>query len=101
MKAVRRADDNRYLRKELARTKNERDRFKTDTKEYKAKLKQIEQQNKRPAVILIVQEFPFCFDRINWMNWIYQRFNFPLSIGVLSLAKRSRMALYATGCVIR
>ena len=60
VKAVRRADDNRYLRKELARTKNERDRFKTDTKEYKAKLKQIEQQNKRPAVILIVQEFPFC-----------------------------------------
>lgn len=44
VKAVRRADDNRDLRKELARVKNERDRFKKEMKEAKAQIKKIEYQ---------------------------------------------------------
>ena len=49
-KASSRADDNRYFRKELARVKNERDRFKKKAKEAKEKLKQRERQAKTPVV---------------------------------------------------
>lgn len=46
-KAVSRADDNRYFRKELARIKNERDQFKKEAKE---NLKHREHQDKTPAI---------------------------------------------------
>ncbi len=49
-KAGSRADENRYLRKELTRVKNERDRFKQEAKEAKGQLKQRAHQDKRPAV---------------------------------------------------
>lgn len=47
VKAVDRGDDNRYLRKELARVKNERDQFK---KEINAQRKQLERQNTMPVI---------------------------------------------------
>ncbi|MGC1954275.1 MAG: hypothetical protein WA970_17205 [Gammaproteobacteria bacterium] len=49
-KAGHRADDNRYLRKELARVKQERERFKQEAKEAKAQLKQREAQAGTPVV---------------------------------------------------
>ncbi len=49
-KASGRADENRYLRKELTRVKKERDRFKQQAKEAKKQLQQREHQDSRPAV---------------------------------------------------
>lgn len=49
-KAGDRGHENRYLRKELSRVKQERDRFKREAKEAKRQLQQREQQDQRPAV---------------------------------------------------
>ena len=49
-KASQRADDNRYLRKELARVKKERDRRHQEAKEARAKLKHRASRDKSPAV---------------------------------------------------
>ncbi len=49
-KAGARGHENRYLRKELSRVKQERDRFKREAKEAKRQLQQREQQAPRPAV---------------------------------------------------
>ncbi len=49
-KAISRGDESRYFRKENARVKGERDRYKAEAKECKARLKQMEQQNKMPVL---------------------------------------------------
>lgn len=49
-KAISRGDESRYFRKENARVKGERDRYKAEAKEYKARLEQMEQQNKMPVL---------------------------------------------------
>ena len=49
-KAGARGQENRYLRKELTRIKQERDRFKREAKAAKRQLQQREQQDPRPAV---------------------------------------------------
>ncbi len=49
-KAGARGQENRYLRKELIRIKQERDRFKREAKAAKSQLQQREQQDQRPAV---------------------------------------------------
>lgn len=49
-KATQRANDNRYLRKQLARVKHERDRTATTLKETQARLRQLESRHQRRAV---------------------------------------------------
>jgi hypothetical protein len=49
-KAAQRANDNRYLRKQLARVKHERDRTATTLKETQARLRQLESRHQRRAV---------------------------------------------------
>lgn len=49
-KAMSRGDETRYFRKENARIQRDRDRYKAEAKEYKAKLEQMEQQNKMPVL---------------------------------------------------
>jgi hypothetical protein len=49
-KAGQRADESRYLRKELSRVKKERDCSKKELKETQARLEQLEAENRKPAV---------------------------------------------------
>jgi len=49
-KASRRGDDNRYLRKELRRVKNERDTYKKRAHQAESQLKAPQHQDKRPAI---------------------------------------------------
>lgn len=49
-KAGRRGEENRYVRKELVRIKNERDRFRKDLKETRTELQQLKAQSQAPAV---------------------------------------------------